>query len=241
MQSNFSRVFVVLFASFVTSACSNSSQFTTSSSSVSDEAPGTLADVPAAVYKFEALAWESKTKPERKAWSDFAFQVISEEYQRLNRAADIEYFCPRYSSLSKEQRINVWGQFFAGVSYFESGWSPTSRMQETTQGTDKITGQPVYSEGLLQLSYQDVQWASYCEFEWPKDKNLASSSPQKTILDPFKNLSCGIKILARQIDKYKYIVMAKNVYWAVLRDPAVGKYSKVSQIATYTKKLSFCQ
>lgn len=194
---------------------------------------------PTPSYKLEALAWESKAKPERLEWSSYTAEVVEAEFDKLDQVRDAQVFCPTYDRLDKNQKINFWAQLFAGIAYYESGWSPTSRMQETTMGTDPVTGRPVYSEGLLQLSYQDIQWATYCEFDWNKDKHLAATDPTKTILDPFKNLRCGIKIMADQVARKKEVVLSSGVYWAVIKEN--GRYEKIDEIATITKKLSFCK
>lgn len=188
-------------------------------------------------FKAEPLAWESASHPERQVWSAFAMRVVDEEFESLDQAQDANLFCPTYDRLSREQKTNFWAQLIAGMSYYESGWSPVSRMQETSLGTDSVTGKPVYSEGLLQLSYQDIRGYSFCEFDWNKDKNLSSKDPQKSILDPFKNLRCGIKILSSQLARKKEIVVGNGVYWAVIRKGS----SHISQIASLTKRLSFCR
>ncbi|GIL18428.1 MAG: hypothetical protein BroJett040_21790 [Oligoflexia bacterium] len=203
-----------------------------------DEAPITSVPV-TPVYKMEALSWESPKRPDAVNWSTHAFQVVDKEvFDKLDKASDADFFCPKYKWLERNQRVNFWGQLFSAVSYYESGYDPTSRMQETTMGSDPITGKPVYSEGLLQLSYQDIQWAPYCEFDWSKDKNLSPTDPKKTILSPYKNLSCGIKIMARQIASKGSIILRSGVYWAVLKDG--GRYEKIDEIAAITKRLSFC-
>lgn len=135
--------------------------------------------------------------------------------------------------------MNLWTEVISQIALYESAWKPTSRMQETTMGTDPVTGKPVWSEGLLQLSYQDIQWAPYCEFDWKKDKLLSPTSPQKTILDPIKNLECGVRILAAQIRTKGTVILNKGVYWAVLKEG--GKYQKIAQITGATKKMKFCE
>ncbi len=231
-------VMMILLAS-----CSKSEAFGTrlpgNSDNGSNEGSQTTTPPPSSSTKYAALAWESASKPERKQWSNYVHQIVNEEYQLLNRASDMTFFCPRYNSLSKEQRVNAIGQLIAAIAYYESGWSPVSRMQETTMGTDPVTGKPVYSEGLLQLSYQDIQWAPFCEFSWSKDRSLAATDPRKSILDPYKNLKCGIKILANQVDRKGSYILKTGVYWAVLKSG--GKYEKIDEIATIVKKLSFCK
>jgi hypothetical protein len=184
----------------------------------------------------EPLAWESSGKPERTDWSSYVAGVNEEEFDRLDLATDTENFCPNYKSLTHQQKINFWGQLIAGVAYFESGWSPTSRMKEPSLGKDSVTGMSVYSEGLLSLSYQDVRSYGFCDFDWTKDKDLESNDPKRTILNPYTNLDCGIRILANQISRSKAIVLSSGVYWSVLRKSS----THVPQIQAMTKKLSFC-
>lgn len=199
----------------------------------------TPAPQPGISFKAEPLSWEA-SRSEGKNWSAYVFKVIREEaYDSLNSAIDSEVFCPNYNNMTKDQRINFFGALVSAITKFESNYSPTMRYQESTMGIDPITKSPVYSEGLLQLSYQDVQWAKYCQFDWTKDKNLKKTDPKKTIFDPYKNLRCGIKILADQVRRKKEILLTTGVYWAVLREG--GRYEKIDEIAAITKKLSFCK
>lgn len=157
----------------------------------------------------------------------------------LRGPGDVESFCPMYDRLGTQDRLNFWAEFISSVALYESAWSPTSRMIETTMGTDPYTGRQVASEGLLQLSYQDVQWAPYCEFDWSVDKKYSDTDPRKSIFDPKKNLSCGIQILDRQVARKGNIALSTGVYWAVLK--INGKYSKLKEIRARTNALSFCQ
>lgn len=203
------------------------------------EAPVPPTNPPPVNTKMQPLSWETSTKPERAKWSAYVYQVVDEEaFVDLDKAKDVERFCPKYYSLSEKQKINFWGALFSGISKFESNYNPLSRMHETTMGTDPVTKKPVYSEGLLQLSYQDVNWAPYCEFDWKKDQYLSSTDPKKTILDPYKNLRCGILIMANQVRRKGSIILSSGVYWAVLKTG--GKYQKINQIIAITKKMTFC-
>ncbi len=186
----------------------------------------------------EPLAWESQKNPERKKWSKSAYQTIESVFSTLDSAKDAYRFCPNYDNLNHSEKVNFWGQFFAGLAYFESGWKPTSRRQESELGQDSLTRLPVFSEGLLQLSYQDTKWASYCKFDWSTDRHLSPRDPSKTILSPYLNLDCGIRIMARQIKKTHALVLSRGVYWATLKSG--GRYPRMDGIARYTKKLSFC-
>lgn len=203
-----------------------------SSSSEAEVPSGSVADYP--------LLWEASRK-DSLPWTSHTFAIVEQEANTFLRGTeDVESFCPRYNTLTNRQRVNFWGVLISAVAKYESGFSPVSRMLETTLGKDSVTGLPVYSEGLLQLSYQDIKWASYCEFDWTTDRRLPANDPQKTILDPYKNLTCGIKILAKQIAK-RGVIAAKSGqnYWSTLIPG--GKYTKLSQIQALTKKMTGCQ
>lgn len=193
-------------------------------------------------YKyFTPLNWDKKE--ERKLWTKYMYYTIMmEESQMLgqNVADDIETFCPKYRSLSDAQRLNFWGQFFAALATHESSWDPTTRMVESTMGTDPITKKQVTSEGLLQLSYQDEgSYGLDCGFDWNQDKNLKARDPRKSILNPYLNLRCGIKIMSKLLQKNRKIEIGKGAYWAVIKKN--GKYNKTQQISKVTKSLAFCQ
>jgi hypothetical protein len=201
-----------------------------------------VADVKTDTSNFSPLAWESKNK-DAKDWSKMVYSVIENEEPAMmgqNVADDTEVFCPKYKSLTDAERLNFWGQFFAALAKPESDWNPLSQYVESTQGIDPVTQQRVMSEGLLQLSYQDEK--SYhldCGFDWNRDKNLDLKDPRKTILNPYLNLRCGIKIMALQLKNRRSIRLDKNVYWAVLK--IGGRNNNIAKISAMTKSLKICQ
>lgn len=194
-----------------------------------------------AAYKPFPLEWEASVSGS-SLWSNYVYAYIKSDQPQMlgpNVADDVETFCPKYRTISDDQRANFWGQLIAGMAKYESAWKPTSRMVETTMGTDPITGRQVASEGLLQLSYQDeANYRTDCGFDWSIDKNYSDSDARKTIFNPYKNLKCGLFILARQLQNKRAIALTTGVYWAVLRKG--GTHTKVPQIAVITKKLPFC-
>jgi hypothetical protein len=195
---------------------------------------------PVGDYKVMSLAWNSSSNPERAEWSKYLVKIIMEDWNTLLKGSnDMADFCPNYSNLSSQDRANVWAQLFVAMTRYESNYNPVSRMQETTMGTDPVTGRPVYSEGLLQLSYQDITGWTFCDFDWSKDKNLSSTDPKKTILDPYKNLHCGVGIMAKQVAKKGLIKIGSGAYWAVLKTNS--SYQKISSITSMVRSLSVCQ
>lgn len=198
---------------------------------------------PPPIVAMSPLLWEA-TKANTKNWSLITFRVIREEVPTLllPGSQDVEFFCPRYHTLSNEQRINFWGHLISAMAKFESGFNPLARFKESSMGTDPVTQMPVYSEGLLQLSYQDIRGYRFCEFDWEKDKKLNPTDPRKTILDPEKNLTCGIRILARQIQRFGKIALKRgegSPYWSVLLIDKTN--SKVPAIASLTGKMPGCK
>lgn len=186
------------------------------------------------------LSWESSAHPERAAWSAYLEQIIVSDWSTLLAGADdMATFCPRYSSLSNDQRANFWAMLFSAMSNYESAYNPLSRMKETTLGVDPVTGQSVYSEGLLQLSYGDMQSYPFCQFDWSKDKSLSPADPQKTILQPDINLYCGVGIMAKQIQRKGLITVGVDAYWEVLKSNSAN--NKIKDIAAITQTLPFCK
>lgn len=139
--------------------------------------------------------------------------------------------CPNYKNLPRAARIEFWVHFVSAVTKFESGYKPNMRYFETTfTSKDSVTQEQVYSEGLLQLSYQDGKSYKECAkaFNWSEDKLLARTSDEKTIFDPMRNLFCGIRIMDRIIKSKKTLMFDSGNYWAVLKP--TGKYGKTAEI-----------
>lgn len=141
--------------------------------------------------------------------------------------------CPKYNTLSRSQKIEFWVHFTSALVKPESGYKPTDRMRESTFGKpDSVTKEQVYSEGLLQLSYQDMKsYPNECGgvFDWERDSRISRTSEQKTIFDPMRNLYCGLRILDRTVAKKQAVFFDDNNYWAVLKPN--GKYGKVPAIS----------
>lgn len=188
-----------------------------------------------------AALWDEPQPVEGPKWTQHVFDKV-EQYAPVlvEGPSDVTSFCPDYHTLTLNQKISFWAYFFSAVAKFESAFKPTTRFKETGLGTDSITGEPVYSEGLLQLSYQDVKSYPFCnEFDWSKDRLLSRTDPKKTIFDPYKNLTCGIRILNKIAAGKGRISFPSGHYWSVLMSS--HKNSKVSAIQSLTKAIPFCR
>lgn len=191
-----------------------------------------------------AALWEpsSYAAGNGKLWSQHAYDTVARDGTNLIKGtSDVASFCPAYASLTTNKKISFWVYLVSAMTKYESGYNPLSRMVESTMGTDPITGEPVQSEGLLQLSYQDkLSYPTLCtEFNWSVDKLLSRTDPKKTILSPYKNLTCGIRIMNKIMGAKNAIAFSSGHYWSVLI--VGGKYTKVTEIKALTNSIPFCK
>lgn len=184
--------------------------------------------------------WEVANRPERALWTQTVMdEITGNTGALLDGARDMTDFCPNYNNLNAFDRARAWTVLLSAIAKFESGFDPIARYQDPSMGTDAVTGRPVWSEGLLRLSYQDVELHPDCnEFDWLRDRNLAPTNPNRTILDPQKNLRCGTRIMRRLIARNGLIALSRG-YWAVLIPN--GRYSKLAQIKELTKAAVICR
>jgi hypothetical protein len=141
---------------------------------------------------------------------------------RMERA--VKPFCPRFNRMSEVDRRTYWAYFFQALAGAEAGLVPTTDVRHTEPEVaviDTVTKRMVRSEGLLQLTYMDADRYG-CDFDWERDKELAEKDPDKTILQPANNLTCGIKILHTQlVEKGKPLVSSAS-YWSTLQPGTVS-------------------
>ncbi len=191
---------------------------------------------PAPIMK--PLMWEKKN-PKRVKWSEHTFQQIYRNFDSLDRAQDINYFCPNYNNLNRDQRVNVWAQLIAAMSWYESGHNPKARYPQPSLGIDPVTNRPLCAEGLMQLGYVDTMWRSSCDFDWSQDIQFDDNDSRKTVFDPYMNLKCGIGILVDQVDKYGKIIVKNGAYWSVIK---VGhKNSRLNGIRDIIQEYEMCK
>lgn len=188
----------------------------------------------------QPLMWEAKRGAEGKQWTTSTKEMVQKYGSSLLLGSDdMKTFCPNYNSLSVPQKVHFWSFLVSAITRYECDYDPAVRYVEPGMGKDPITGQPVASEGLLQLSYQDVLTFPFCnEFDWSVDSKLNPLDKKKTIFDPYKNLRCGIQILNLQVQKYNLIGTNKGGYWAVIIP--TNKHSKIKEIVGHLKTVKFC-
>jgi len=186
--------------------------------------------------RMEPLMWE-KNNPARKQWSEYLYTQIEKSFDILDSADDMEYFCSNYKALSNYQKINVWGQLFAVMAFYESSFNPSIRHVEPMSEIDPVTKSPIVSEGLLQLGYSDILYHG-CNFDWDADSQLDVNDPKKSIFNPYKNLNCGVKIMTNQIKKHGSIIIDRGAYWAVIKTGY--RNEKLTEIKNIVSKYYMC-
>lgn len=188
----------------------------------------------------QPLMWEAVRGAESKPWTTSTKQMVQQYGSHLLLGTDdMKTFCPNYNSLSVPQKVHFWAYLISAITRYECYYDPAVRYVEPGMGKDAVTGQPVASEGLLQLSYQDALTHPYCnEFDWSIDSKLDPLDKKKTIFDPYKNLRCGIQILNQQVKKYNKIGTNTGGYWAVIIPS--NKHSKIKEIVGHLKAVKFC-
>lgn len=183
------------------------------------------------------LSWESKSASNHE-WTSITLEAIEKHFEQLDRALDTTEMCPNYNNLGREDKKLVWGELISSMAFYESGWNPQAQYPEVTMGIDPVTGEPVISEGLMQMSYQDTTWASWCHYNWAADKKLGRKDPHKTILRPKNNLECAVGTLANQIRRDNKIFLEKRAYWAVIK--IKNKNNRIREIKGRVAALPLC-
>jgi hypothetical protein len=195
------------------------------------------------------LSWEVHRHPARKHWTEYAEAVINQYLDEFEQAQDLRKFCWKYNQLSREDRVQAIAQIISGTTGWESGSDPLDRTIEGPD-LDVITGLPPVSEGLLQLSYQDmVNYTDlntdepYCPFTWDTDRNLPTNDPHRSILNPYVNLYCGIRIMADSIvtnvDPKGHRKVVYNGYWSTLGN-GFHLRNRAFEIEQSVQALPFC-
>ena len=179
---------------------------------------------------------KGKFYPTRR-WSedftDFARERVTSEMLDVPNSA-FRSICPNYNILRSDRaKRQLWADIVRAIAYAESEFAFNDSYQEPGGKTDRVTGKPTRSEGLLSMSYSDR-----CEgFDWESDRRLISNfSSQKawtaryerSIFNPFVNIACGMrKMNALAADRGGRSVQSfLGSYWSTLRTSNPKGYKK---------------
>jgi len=150
-------------------------------------------------------------------WDQLIEQAVPSAMLSSRVPHDVRRLCPNFYGMSDTDKRVFWAYFFQALAGAEAGLNPTTNVRHPQMAKiDKVTGQPVHSEGLLQLTFEDEKVYG-CDFDWDVDRKLPKNDPARTILQPKNNLECGIKILDSQIIDHHKPLLTRNSYWSPLQ------------------------
>ena len=156
------------------------------------------------------------------AWDHFIEQAIPAEMLSSRVPHDVRKFCPNFYRMSDTDKRVFWAYFFQALAGAEAGLEPTTNVRHPQMAkNDAVTRQPVHSEGLLQLTFEDERLYG-CNFDWENDRQLPPHDPARTILDPENNLACGVKILYNQIINLHRPLLTSHSYWSTLQPGTIA-------------------
>ncbi len=181
-------------------------------------APQPAAPQPAAPEFLGSAVWGRSQEKDR--WTRAVLQIVRENKRTLDRAGDIESFCPGYKRSSKLAQEMCWAVIMSAISKKESDFIPSKSFREPT-------GE--YSVGLLAMSGHQCR-----------------NAPTITALkNATENLKCGTRLMAKLIGQYGCISCGRvggGANWSVLRKPYSIIYQgrrlrlgKISEILAMTK------
>jgi hypothetical protein len=148
---------------------------------------------------------------------DIPLEMLGSEVPR-----DVRKFCPNFYRMSDTDKRVFWAYFFQALAGAEAGLEPTTNVRHPQMAKkDTVTREPVHSEGLLQLTFEDERIYG-CDFDWEHDRQLPPHDPDRTILQPKNNLACGVRILYNQIINQHRPLLTKHSYWSTLQPGTIA-------------------
>lgn len=158
-------------------------------------------------------------------WDVLVEQSLPADLLSRKAAYAVRSFCPNFDGEAEADKRAFWAYLFQALAGAEAGLDPTANVHHTEAvmaKTDALTKRPVLPEGLMQVSYEDADRYG-CDFDWASDRKLAEHDANRSILQPGKNLSCGVKIMENQIITQGKPLLSRTSYWSTLQ-PGTASY-----------------
>jgi hypothetical protein len=178
------------------------------------------------VYTPVTLVWE-KDHPERLNWSRELRTQVRLKLVDFVKAKDWDLFCPKFKSLTDDQKVDAISTMAVGMALFESSYKAETVYHEPPPlGVDSV--------GLFQLSYEDnMKWCSM---------NKAKGN----LKDALVNIQCAVPMMAKLISQDGVVrsgdKLPRNERKGVSRYWSVTWPSKhLKEISASVKSLSFCK
>jgi hypothetical protein len=152
-----------------------------------------------------AMQWDHR--PEAAAWTAETVAAISYSPLVATLPSDIAAWCPAYPDAGPTERAAFWSGVFSALARYESTWNPAAK------------GGGGRYHGMMQISPRTAQSAG-C------DGNL---------FDGADNLSCSVKIAARQASSERSVAQILGDWGPMSRS------DKRADMAAWTSQQSYCQ
>lgn len=171
--------------------------------------------------KADALGQTVAWTPE---WDAYVEQQLPADLLATDVAPAVRSVCPEFAAMTETDRRVFWAYTFQAIAAAEAGLKPTADVRHREAAVDvrdTTTHRLSRQEGLMQVKYQDADRYG-CDFDPKADARLPEKSPERTILQPQRNLSCGIKIMEEQIVTRGKPLVERSSYWATLQPGTLG-------------------
>jgi len=185
-------------------------------------------------------------------YDEFIKYEVRDEVSLMHFPGRLMDLCPHWGRLNEQHRTQFYADLLYSIAGPESTWTRTAMHREPRLGVDAITGMPLVSEGLLQMSYQDAKWY-HCNFDYEKDekaylddwnartenRSWVSNHPERSTLNAYNNLQCGLLVMSRLASRKLGESFTKLMgrYWAVMRSERPG-YQRV--VETMQDRAKYC-
>lgn len=156
-------------------------------------------------------------------------ELINLPYVRMQK------FIPGWSVMNAAERRRFFADLLFAMCRYESNYDAKCMYYEKDLGRDAITGLPVVSEGLLQMSYQDAKWYPIPFFTYATDADLFKSDwanrgtraawlskhPTRTTLLPENGVKAAMIVMIKLLTnpKFQAVEFADTIgkYWSCMR------------------------
>lgn len=158
-------------------------------------------------------------------WDVLVEQALPADMLSAQAAHAVRSYCPNFGSEAEADKRAFWAYLFQALAGAEAGLDPKVDVHHTEPAlakTDTVSKRPVRQEGLMQVTYEDADRYG-CDFDWASDRTLAEHDPNRSILQPGRNLSCGVKIMENQIITQGKPLLSRTSYWSTLQ-PGTASY-----------------
>lgn len=213
---------LALLALVSLTACGRSKAPATTTSTPAAQQPAVKPTPPTPIAEKKAELGNPNTWD--PAWTTFIEKSLPEDLLSTQAAHAVHSYCPRFAQLSDTDKRAFWAYTFQALAGAEAGLDPTADVHHTAAAVNKVdpeTHRRSRQEGLLQLKYEDAQRYN-CPFDYDADRRLPEHDPNRTILQPERNLTCGFHIMQDQIIAHGKPLLARTSYWATLQPGTRG-------------------